>query len=107
MTVQSRSRARHLVPIVTVVLTLGALAFACADTKRILGEECIKSDDCQSGICTGQKCTAAPPLLDLDASATPDSSAPVDGGDGGDAGDAADSGAVDSSAEAASDASAG
>jgi hypothetical protein len=98
MTVKSRSRARHILPIVTVVLTVGALVFACADTKRILGEECIKSEDCQSGICTAQQCTAAPPLLDRDASPAVDSSTGEAGGDA-----AKDAPANDAPAEAASD----
>ena len=107
MTVKSRSFVRHIVSIAAVVMMYGALVFACADTKRILGEECIKSDDCQSGICTGQKCTAAPPILDHDASLTSDAApdAMTEGGEGGEA--ASDSSTNDSAAEAASDAGAG
>ena len=106
MTVKSRSHARQLVSFVTVVLVSGALAFACADNKRILGEECIKSDDCQSGICTGQKCTAAPPILDRDASPPAVDASSQDATTDGDAATAADS-AADSADDSASDAAGG
>ncbi len=63
---------------------VAAVAVSCAETRRGLGEECLKSDDCLSGICAGQRCVAAPPLLDGEAppgmdSGPPASDAAVDG----------------------------
>ncbi|MEI7894894.1 MAG: hypothetical protein WCI05_17485 [Myxococcales bacterium] len=46
---------------VVMVLTLAA---ACAELRRSLGEECLKDDDCLSGICSQLQCVAAPPMLD-------------------------------------------
>ena len=59
--------------------------FACAETRRPLGEDCLKNGDCLSGVCTGLKCASAPPLLD---GAGPDFEGGVDAA-GGDASDAA------------------
>ena len=42
---------------------LGVLG-ACTETRRSIGEDCLKADDCLSGVCSSQKCNAAPPLLD-------------------------------------------
>jgi uncharacterized membrane protein YgcG len=49
-----------------VVAGIGALslAYACAETKRSLGDECLKDQDCLSGICSQLVCAAAPPLID-------------------------------------------
>ncbi len=107
MTVKSRSSVRHIVSIAAVVMMYGALVFACADTKRINGEECIKSDDCQSGICSGQKCTAAPPILvDRDAGLADAPSEASDAGEGGEGGEGGDASTNDATADA-SDAGAG
>jgi len=87
MTVKSRSNARRrfsLRTIVVVVLGVGAVAVACADTRKTLGEECIKDVDCQSGICGSGRCAAAPPILDRDAS-TPAPDASTDAAEAGDA----------------------
>jgi hypothetical protein len=40
-----------------------ALASACVQTQRALGEDCLKDQDCLSGICSQLQCAAAPPLL--------------------------------------------
>jgi hypothetical protein len=42
---------------------------ACAETRRSLGEACLKNEDCLSGICSDQQCASAPPLLDAEAPA--------------------------------------
>lgn len=102
MTVKSGSRARRPIFVVSAVSLLGALAFACTETRHILGEDCIKDQDCQSDICSNLKCAAAPPLLDRDASTHPaaDSSTDAVAEAGGDASTA------DAPAEAAPDAAA-
>jgi predicted small secreted protein len=57
---------------------------ACVETRRPLGEDCLKNGDCLSGICSGLRCVAAPPFLDGSPEATPDA------GVGDAAGDATD-----------------
>lgn len=53
-----------------VVLALLAFAVAmgiaggCAETRRTIGEDCLKSEDCLSGICSQLVCVAAPPTTD-------------------------------------------
>ena len=49
-----------------VFLALAAVGIlaACTDTRRSLGSDCLKDQDCLSGICTEYVCTAPPPLLD-------------------------------------------
>ena len=72
-----RRRARARVPLTAALFALGvwsALA-ACANTEKVVGEECIKSDDCLSGLCESQVCVAAPPFLSV-PSANPADAAP-------------------------------
>jgi hypothetical protein len=40
-----------------------ALAGACVQVQRALGEDCLKDQDCLSGICSQLQCAASPPLL--------------------------------------------
>ncbi len=47
-----------------VALLLLLVLGACTESRRTIGEDCLKADDCLSGVCSSQKCTAAPPLLD-------------------------------------------
>ena len=50
-----------------VALLLLFVLGACTETRRTIGDDCLKADDCLSGVCTSQKCTPAPPLLDATA----------------------------------------
>ncbi|HEY8076726.1 MAG TPA: hypothetical protein VIF62_21520 [Labilithrix sp.] len=68
------------------------LVFACGETRRPLGDDCIRSDDCLSGVCADRLCVAAPALVNGAAASPPDDtpripdadgSAPRDAGDGG------------------------
>ena len=68
------------------------LAIACGETRRPLGDDCIRSDDCLSGVCADRVCVAQPALV-TGAGASPpddtpripdaDGAAPRDAGDGG------------------------
>ena len=76
----------------TGALLLMALLAACSETRRSLGEDCLKDGDCVSGTCSQLRCSAPPRLLDGAISPLPgDASAPpADAGDAAvDAGDAA------------------
>lgn len=45
-----------------LALALGTIA-ACGETRRPIGDECVRSDDCLSGVCSLRTCVAAPPLV--------------------------------------------
>ena len=73
-----------------VGLVAGVVA-ACVELEGSLGSDCIKNQDCQSGVCSALHCAAAPPLLDgqpgseaadasdaeADGSVTPESDGPT------------------------------
>ena len=79
-----RVRARVLVFVVAGIAAL-SLAYACAETKRSLGDECIKSEDCLSGICSAFVCSATPPLIDAMVENT-EAGETTDSGSGGETG---------------------
>jgi len=58
-------------------LIAGVIAAACSESRFPLGSDCLKDEDCLSGICSQQRCTAAPPYLDAEPVAT-DAAAPPD-----------------------------
>lgn len=39
-----------------------ALGPGCGETRRPLGDECLRDDDCLSSACSGRVCVASPPL---------------------------------------------
>ena len=55
---------------------------ACTQTERGLGEECLKGEDCTSGVCVAQVCSEAPPLLQgtptTPVDAAPEATVPTD-----------------------------
>jgi hypothetical protein len=68
---------------------LGVLA-ACGETRRPIGDECLRSDDCLSGVCAARSCVAAPPLVVGAGAPPPDEIPRLPTADGGaDAADAA------------------
>lgn len=95
----SRRPRMRLLALVVPLLVSTALATACAESKRSLGEDCLKDQDCLSGMCVQLHCGAAPEYTD--AMTESDAAASADA-----AGDASQDGAsMDAPAEAASDAS--
>jgi hypothetical protein len=62
-----------------VLCAMGASA-GCQLTSRALGEDCLKDQDCLSGICSQLKCAAAPPYLTTIPQGAPDTGAPQDSG---------------------------
>ncbi|HEY8040959.1 MAG TPA: hypothetical protein VIF15_14235 [Polyangiaceae bacterium] len=93
-----RRSARVLAFVIPLLLGVG-LAGACGDMRRSLGEDCLKSQDCLSGICSQLHCAVAPPTTDTVASG-PGSDAtvdgPVDGSGDGEGGEAGSDGSPDS-----------
>ena len=64
---------------------------ACGESRLPIGEECLRGDDCLSGICSERTCVSAPPLV-TGLGASPPSeeplipegaASPADAGDGG------------------------
>jgi hypothetical protein len=45
---------------IAAVLTLGV---ACGESRRPIGEECLRDDDCLSNVCASRSCVAAPTLI--------------------------------------------
>ncbi len=75
-----------------VAVAVLALVLACGETRRPLGDDCIRSDDCLSGVCADRSCVAQPTLVTGAGSSPPDdtpripdadASPPRDAGDGG------------------------
>jgi hypothetical protein len=78
---RTRKGVRGAAWLVPVGLALG-FAGACAQLQGSLGDDCLKGQDCLSGICSQFHCVASPPLLE--GPLAPEASVAVaDGGDGG------------------------
>jgi hypothetical protein len=93
------ARTRRRVLGVGLLALAIACAAACAETRRSLGEDCLKDPDCLSGICSALHCAASPPILgnepppSQDAGADAVSDASGEGGDAaGEGGDASEGG---------------
>ena len=54
-----------------LAVVLGLLA-ACGETRRPIGEECLRGEDCLSGVCSSRTCVAAPPLVNGTGGPPPD-----------------------------------
>jgi len=60
-----------------------ALVAGCGETRRPIGDECLRGDDCLSSVCSSRTCVSAPTLV-TGAGAPPPDEVPripiVDGG---------------------------
>jgi hypothetical protein len=52
-------------------LALG-LVLACGETRRPIGDECLRDDDCLSSTCSNRTCVSAPTLVTGAAGSPPD-----------------------------------
>ncbi len=57
-------------------------AAACGETRSPIGDECIRGEDCLSGVCSSRTCVAAPPLVN-GSGPPPDETARIPIGDAG------------------------
>jgi hypothetical protein len=75
---RARWSARGLAFVVPALAV--SVSGSCAESKSSFGEQCLKDEDCLSGICAQQLCVAAPSIVDGSTSgiATPAEDAPVD-----------------------------
>lgn len=39
------------------------LLLACGETRRPIGDECLRDEDCLSNVCAARSCAAAPALI--------------------------------------------
>jgi len=68
-----------------LLLALGLVllaAAACGETRSPIGDECIRGEDCLSGVCSSRACVAAPPLVN-GSGPPPDETARIPVGDAG------------------------
>jgi hypothetical protein len=92
-----RARTRWLAPLAAGAV--GALvAASCTANRGSIGDDCLKDEDCTSGVCAELTCAASPTYLDGEANLAPDAEASADGEE------AADALAPDAVVEAAPDA---
>jgi hypothetical protein len=65
------------------LLSLLVILFACGETRRPIGDECLRDDDCLSGVCSARSCVSAPPLRTGATGPTPDEEPDIAAADGG------------------------
>jgi hypothetical protein len=75
----ARVRARALAFAIAGMAAL-TLAYACAQARRTNGEECLKSEDCLSGLCSQLVCSSPGPLTNTMAT-NDEAGEPDSGGD--------------------------
>lgn len=56
------SLARGAAAGVATGVVLLVVAAGCGETRRPLGDECLRDEDCLSSACSGRVCVASPPL---------------------------------------------
>lgn len=62
-----------------LTFALGAIA-ACGETRRPIGDECLRDEDCLSGVCSARSCVSAPPLRVGTNGPTPDEQPDIEDG---------------------------
>lgn len=75
-----------------VLLAVGlavAAVLACGETRRPIGDECLRDDDCLSGACANRTCVSAPTLVTGAAGSPPDETPRIPVGDASSPKDAA------------------
>lgn len=77
---------------VGVILFSGLLVLACGETRRPIGDECLRGDDCLSGVCSARSCVSAPPLKTGATGPTPDEEPDIPAADAGGVSPASDAG---------------
>lgn len=55
-----------------LVLAMIFAGLACGETRRPIGDECLRGDDCLSGVCSARTCVAAPVLVQGAGAPPPD-----------------------------------
>ena len=60
-------RSSRLVAWLAGIGGIAGVVIACVQLKGSLGADCLKNEDCQSGVCTQLKCAEPGPVLELDS----------------------------------------
>lgn len=70
--------------ILSIGFVFALILVACGETRRPIGDECLRDDDCLSGVCSARSCVSAPPLKTGATGPTPDEEPDIAAGtDGG------------------------
>jgi hypothetical protein len=73
-----------LAPVASLlVLALGLVVAGCGETRLPIGDECLRGDDCLSGVCSARTCVAAPGLVTGAGAPPPDELPRIPIGDAG------------------------
>lgn len=71
---------------VLAVLALSSVAAeaaaGCGETRRPIGDECLRGDDCLSDFCSARTCVAAPPLVNVSGGPPAEEMPRIPAGDG-------------------------
>ena len=67
---------RPLPAIACVLAAAAAVVSACGESRRPIGEECLRNEDCLSNVCAARSCVSAPALV-TGASNPPDEEEPL------------------------------
>ncbi len=68
---------RRLAWLASLALCVALVLVACGETRRPIGDECLRNDDCLSGVCSSRTCVAAPSLVTGAGPPPPDETARV------------------------------
>lgn len=58
--------------VVVALFVLASAVYACGEPRRPIGDECLRDEDCLSGVCSARLCVSAPPLKTGATGPTPD-----------------------------------
>lgn len=72
--------ARALGLVLAFIAGLSALVVGCGETRRGTGEECLRNDDCLSGVCSSRVCVGSSPQVGSPAAPQGDDGAEGDAG---------------------------
>jgi hypothetical protein len=59
------------------------LVVACGETRRPIGDECLRGEDCLSSFCASRTCVAAPVTVQGGGGPPPDEEPRIPAGEGG------------------------
>lgn len=76
------ARPFALIAVLALLIVAGATAAGCGETRRPIGDECLRGDDCLSDVCSARTCVAAPPLVNVSGGPPPDEMPRIPAGDG-------------------------
>jgi len=77
---RARRGARSVVLVVLVALD-ALVTVACGETRRPIGDECVRGEDCLSGVCASRVCVSAPGLVSGTGGPPPDEEPRIPEGD--------------------------